>query len=292
MYYIRSILTQIAGFLVLLLVAALPLYLYNLDGKVIFLPSNIPGEVLAFIKGLFTGESYYYMQGDRRRFLLFDLLSFFIVSYVYVSVSLAIVIVFSFIFGIWLWKKSEKWVNSILGFVGFIPDFILVLMLQLSVTYIYKQTGMRIAKVASLSLEEPAILLPVLTLTILPLLYLVRSLNDRTFEVASEDYILTAVSKGLTKRQIYLYHVTSNVLPFLKADIYKIVGITTANLFIIEHLYNTRGLTEILFEYPVNFGYQYNLVVISLLSFFILYIAVLFTMKFIIFGIEKVLLRG
>ncbi|WP_306009993.1 peptide ABC transporter permease [Bacillus sp. MMSF_3328] len=292
MYYIRSILTQIAGFLVLLLVAALPLYLYNLDGKVIFLPSNIPGEVLAFIKGLFTGESYYYMQGDRRRFLLFDLLSFFIVSYVYVSVSLAIVIVFSFIFGIWLWKKSEKWVNSILGFVGFIPDFILVLMLQLSVTYIYKQTGMRVAKVASLSLEEPAILLPVLTLTILPLLYLVRSLNDRTFEVASEDYILTAVSKGLTKRQIYLYHVTSNVLPFLKADIYKIVGITTANLFIIEHLYNTRGLTEILFEYPVNFGYQYNLVVISLLSFFILYIAVLFTMKFIIFGIEKVLLRG
>ncbi|MGD6842155.1 peptide ABC transporter permease [Bacillus infantis] len=224
--------------------------------------------------------------------MLFDLLSFFSVSYVYVSVSLAIVIILSFIFGIWLWKKSEKWVNSILGFVGFIPDFILVLMLQLLITYIYKQTGMRVAKVASLSLEEPAILLPVLTLTILPLLYLVRSLNDRTFEVASEDYILTAVSKGLTKRQIYLYHVTSNVLPFLKADIYKIVGITTANLFIIEHLYNTRGLTEILFEYPVNFGYQYNLVVISLLSFFILYIAVLFTMKLIIFGIEKVLLRG
>ncbi|TYS63277.1 peptide ABC transporter permease [Bacillus infantis] len=292
MSYMRSILTQTAGLLVLLLVAALPLYLYNLDGKVIFLPSKIPGEVLAFIKGLFTGESYYYMQGDRRRFLLFDLLSFFSVSYVYVSVSLSIVIVLSFIFGIWLWKKSEKWVNSILGFVGFIPDFILVLLLQLFVTYIYKQTGMRVAKVASLSLEEPAILLPVLTLTILPLLYLVRSLNDRTFEVASEDYILTAVSKGLTKRQIYLYHVTSNVLPFLKADIYKIVGITTANLFIIEHLYNTRGLTEILFEYPVNFGYQYNLVVISLLSFFILYIAVLFTMKLFIFGIEKVLLRG
>ncbi|MGD6901373.1 peptide ABC transporter permease [Bacillus infantis] len=292
MSYMRSILTQAAGFLVLLLIAALPLYLYNLDGKVVFLPSKIPGEVLDFLKGLFTGDSYYYMQGDRRRFLLFDLLSFFSVSYTYISVSLAIVIVLSFIFGIWLWKKSEKWVNSILGFVGFIPDFILVLMLQLSVTYIYKQTGMRVAKVASLSLEEPAILLPVLTLTILPLLYLVRSLNDRTFEVASEDYILTAVSKGLTKRQIYLYHVTSNVLPFLKADIYKIVGITTANLFIIEHLYNTRGLTEILFEYPVNFGYQYNLVVISLLSFFILYIAVLFTMKLIIFGVEKVLLRG
>lgn len=292
MSYMRSILTQTAGLLVLLLVAALPLYLYNLDGKVIFLPSKIPGEVLAFIKGLFTGESYYYMQGDRRRFLLFDLLSFFSVSYVYVSVSLSIVIVLSFIFGIWLWKKSEKWVNSILGFVGFIPDFILVLLLQILVTYIYKQTGMRVAKVASLSLEEPAILLPILTLTILPLLYLVRSLNDRTFEVASEDYILTAVSKGLTKRQIYLYHVTSNVLPFLKADIYKIVGTTTANLFIIEHLYNTRGLTEILFEYPENFGYQYNLVVISLLSFFILYIAVLFTMKLIIFGIEKVLLRG
>lgn len=182
--------------------------------------------------------------------------------------------------------------NSVLGFIGIIPDFILVLLLQLLVTYIYKKTGVKVLKVASFSMDDPAIFLPIFTLTILPLFYLIRTLNDKTYEVLTEDYILTAKAKGLTKRYIYMNHVTSNVLPFLKADLYKIVGISLSNLFIIEYLYNTRGLTEILFEYPDNFGYQYNLVVITLLSFFVLYIVTLLTIKLFIYLIERTFING
>ncbi|MFE8698208.1 ABC transporter permease subunit [Cytobacillus sp. FJAT-53684] len=292
MKYLKSFVIQTASIILLFFLAALPLYLYNMDGKLIFQPFEIPNEITNFIVGLFNGESYFYMQGDRRRFLLSDLSSFFLSSYFYLTSSLLIVIILAFILGIWFWKKSEKWVNSILGFIGIIPDFILVLLLQLLVTYIYKKTGVKVLKVASLSMDDPAIFLPIFTLCILPLFYLIRTLNDKTYEVLTEDYILTAKAKGLTKRYIYIKHVTSNVLPFLKADLYKIVGISLSNLFIIEYLYNTRGLTEILFEYPDNFGYQYNLVVITLLSFFLLYIGTLSTIKLFIFLVERIFING
>jgi len=292
MKYLKSFVIQAASISLLLFLAALPLYLYNMDGVLIFQPFEIPNEIKNFLVGLLNGESFFYMQGDRRRFLLNDLSSFFFSSYFYLTISLLIVLILSFIFGIWFWKMSEKWVNSFLGFIGIIPDFILVLLLQLLVTYIYKETGVKVVKVASLSTGDPAIFLPIFTLSILPLFYLIRTLNDKTYEVLTEDYILTAKAKGLTKRYIYKNHVTSNVLPFLKADLYKIVGISLSNLFIIEYLYNTRGLTEILFEYPENFGYQYNLVVITLLSFFLLYIGTLFTIKLFIFLMERIFING
>ena len=292
MKYIKLFFIQITSICLLLFLAALPLYLFNLDGRLIFQPSEIPNEITKFIIGLFTGESYFYMQGDRRRFLLSDLSSFFFSSYFYLTISLLIVLILSFILGIWFWKKSEKWVNSVLGFIGIIPDFILVLLLQLLITYIYKKTGVKVFKVASLSMDDPAISLPIFTLSILPLFYLIRTLNDRTYEVLTEDYILTAKAKGLTKRYIYMNHVTRNVLPFLKADLSKIVGISLSNLFIVEYLYNTRGLTEILFEYPLNFGYQYNLVVITLLAFVVLYIGTLLTIKLFIFVMERILING
>jgi len=292
MKYLKSFVLQAASISLLLFLASLPLYLYNMDGVLIFQPFEIPNEIKNFLVGLLNGESFFYMQGDRRRFLLNDLSSFFFSSYFYLTISLLIVLILSFIFGIWFWKMSEKWVNSFLGFIGIIPDFILVLLLQLLVTYIYKETGVKVVKVASLSTGDPAIFLPIFTLSILPLFYLIRTLNDKTYEVLTEDYILTAKAKGLTKRYIYKNHVTSNVLPFLKADLYKIVGISLSNLFIIEYLYNTRGLTEILFEYPENFGYQYNLVVITLLSFFLLYIGTLFTIKLFIFLMERIFING
>ncbi|WP_027409314.1 ABC transporter permease subunit [Anoxybacteroides tepidamans] len=288
---LKFIIHQILGVILLLILAALPLHFFSDGSRVVFQPYGIVEEIKRFVMGLWSGESLYYFQGDRSRFLLDDLTSFFLSSYMYLTVSLLAVVVLALILGIWFWKKSEQWLNSFLGFIGFLPDFILILLLQLLLGFIYSKTGVKIAKVASFSTDDPAVFLPILTLTVLPLFYLVRALNEKTFEVLTEDYILTAKSKGLSKRYIYLVHVTSNVLPFLKADLYKIVGISISNLFIVEYLYNTRGLTELLFEYPTHFGYQYNLVVITLFSFLALYVGTLFTIKLFLFLAEKIFMR-
>ncbi|WP_243354276.1 ABC transporter permease subunit [Bacillus litorisediminis] len=246
-------------------------------------------EIRQFFSGLFTGSSYYYELGDRTRSLFTDLSRYINSSFFYLFWSSLIVLVLSFIFGIYFWKKSDKVLNNFLGFLGMIPDFILITILQFSVAFIYQKTGVKLAKVASSSTEDPAILLPLFTLVLIPLLYTVRTLNERTQDVLREDYILTAISKGIKKRKIYLYHVTSNVTPFLKADLHKILAIMISNLFIVEYLFNTGGITALLFQHQMKFGYQYNLVIFCFFALFLLYVILFFYLKMLILLVERIL---
>lgn len=280
---------NLMGLVLMLILAALPLGLLKKDDKVKIEISTLFETIKKFIGGLISGESWYYAQGDRIRFIINDLVSYFISSYLYLTVSAIIVILISVLLGIFLWKKSNKWINASLGFIGMVPDFLLVLMLQIAVVYINKSVGIKTFKVASSSISDPAIFLPILTLIIIPLFYLIRSLSETTSEISGEDYILMAKSKGLSKRYIYLFHVTTNVIPYLKADLHKVISIMIGNLFIIEYLYNTRGLTSILFLYQIKFGYQYNLVVICLLSLFVLYLTCYYSLKFLIVAAERCL---
>lgn len=240
-----------------------------------------------FFFGIISGETWYYSQGSRARLIFGDLVSYFSSSYLYLIISAIIVIAISIFLGIFFWKKSNRWLNVSLGFLGMVPDFILVLMLQITVVYVNKNLGVKTFKVASSSIDDPAIFLPIITLIIIPTIYLVRSLSETTSEISAEDYILLAKSKGLGKTYIYLFHVTTNVLPFLKADLHKILSIMIGNLFIVEYLYNTRGLASFIFLHSSKFGYQYNLVIICLLSLFVLYLICYYSLRFLLAAVER-----
>ena len=271
----------------LLILVALPLGLINIDKKVSL---NVEGMVVVikdFFLGLFSGDTWYYSQGERTRLIFSDLVSYFLSSYLYLIISAIIVMVISISLGIFFWKKSNRWINTSLGFLGMVPDFLLVLMLQIAVVYLNKRLGVKTFKVASSSIDDPAIFLPILTLIIIPAIYLVRSLSEATSEIMAEDYILMAKSKGLGKKYIYLYHVTTNTLPFLKADLHKVLSIMMGNLFIVEYLYNTRGLTSFIFVHSSKFGYQYNLVIICLLSLFVLYLFCYHSIRLLLAVVER-----
>ncbi len=284
-----SLFRYITSLILLLILAAIPLGIANVDGKFNLDLAAIFHNMSAFIKGFFTGDSFYYQQGDRTRLIFNDLISFFISSYLYLITSAIIVVFLSMILGIFFWKKSSKWIDASIGFIGIIPDFLLVLMLQLLVVYLNKSIGFKTVKVASSSISDPALFLPLLTLILVPFVYLVKSLSEVTFDITTENYILTAKSKGLKKIYIYIYYITSNVIPYLKADLHKVISIMMGNLFVVEYLYNTRGLTTILFQYQVHFGYQYNLVIMCLISFFILYLACYSSLWLLIAAIERVI---
>jgi len=266
---IKKILFQVWSLTFLLILGTLPLVIFSGKDKVVFLVERIPKEIVPFLQGLFNGSSYYYMEGQRELYFFQSVGGYFLTSFIYLLIAGVFVIILSIIFGIWLWRRSEKGLNTIMGFIGVIPDFILVFLLQLLVVYIYEATGLKTVRVASSNMDEPAIILPLVTMFILPFVYLVRSLSEKSFDVLTEDYIRTALSKGFRKRHIYLFHVTPNVIPYLKADLHKVVSIMVGNLFIIEYLYNNKGLTSMLF--PMGMEYQYNLFVLCFLSFFILY---------------------
>ncbi|WP_349409882.1 ABC transporter permease subunit [Pseudalkalibacillus sp. SCS-8] len=281
------ILRNVSTVLFLFILAAMPLGIHDQQGKIVFDWNVMFSTIRQFFEGLSTGEAWTYRQGDRNPSIMEDLVSPYFTSFSYLLVSAIIVILLSIWLGIFLSKRTRSWVDGIVGLAGIIPDFIVVLLLQLLVVFIYQSTGVKTFKVASSSAGEPAVFLPILTLVIIPLFYLVRSLGNATSDVTSEDYILMAKSKGFSKRYINFYHVTSNVLPTLKADLHKVMSIMIGNLFIVEYLYNTRGMTTLLFLTMFRFGYQYNLVIFCLLAFMTLYFVCFFVLRLFIAALER-----
>ncbi|HEX7065966.1 MAG TPA: ABC transporter permease subunit [Bacillales bacterium] len=256
------------------------------DNEFRFTPRAGLEAVKDYFIGLKSGETFHYRQGsDREPSFFRDIGSYLMSSYFYLVVSGLIAVVVSLIIGAWQAKSKQEWAKDMLGFLGVIPDFILVLLLQLAVVSVYQSTGIHVAKVASSSTDNPAILLPIITLSVIPVIYLIRTLSEQTFEVLTEDYILTAKSKGISRLSIYIQHVFRNIIPSLKADLHKIAAIMMGNLFIVEYLYNTRGVTGLMF---IEGDYQYNLIVNGLLTLVILYLFFYWSMRLFVFGLERI----
>ncbi|GIO25798.1 ABC transporter permease subunit [Ornithinibacillus bavariensis] len=278
----------VAAFIFLL--ATIPFSITITEGNLVIDFQVILFYVKDYVASIGNGEIFHYQVGKSGTYnLLADLPPYFLTSLQYLTLSGFITICMSMLVSAWSSKSKREWVKDIIGFLGTLPDFILILFLQLGVVFIYQSTGFKIAKVASRSADENAFLLPLITLTLIPTIYLIRTLSERTYDVLAEDYILSAKAKGLKKRHIYMHHVIRNVLPYLKADLHKVIAIMMSNLFIVEYLFNVRGLTTLLFGGTM---YQYNLVVNTLFSLVLLYLLIYWLLRLLILIMERVFAHG
>ncbi|OOP68311.1 ABC transporter permease, partial [Heyndrickxia oleronia] len=99
-------------------------------------------------------------------------------------------------------------------------------------------------------------------------------------------YIRTAVGKGLSRPYINSRHVLKNLIPYLTGDIKKAISLTIGNLFIIEYLFNIRGLTIFIFS-----DYEFQKVVFSLLILFAIAAICYLSIKIFFILIEKVIIH-
>lgn len=284
---VRGLTSFFGIFVFVFIIAALPKMLMIQYNEIHF--GFYPGwyAIKEFFKGITTGTSFHYHQGmDRERSFFQDAPRYFKISYLYLISSSFFAVLISTFVGTWQGRSKHGWLKDILGFLSAIPDFILILLLQMGVAIIYESTGIRVAKAASMSTENPAILLPLITLTLIPTVYLIRTLSEHTYDELTENYILTARSKGMGKIYILFRHALRNILPFLKADLHKVVAIMIGNLFIVEYLFNIRGLTRLIFS--KYYSYQYDLVICCLFSFIVLYFTIYWTMRLFVFGLERI----
>ncbi|MFP9130169.1 ABC transporter permease subunit [Niallia sp. BSM11] len=286
----KATFAQLLSLIFLLVLAAFPLVLFSGNsGEIVFNVSGVFAIIKVFFIGLFSGDSYYFTQGDRSVFIFTVIGDSFADSFYYLIIAGISVLALTFLLGIWFRKVNERFFGKVISLLGILPDFILILLLQLFVTIVYKNFGIKLAKVASFDSNDTAVLLPIITLIIIPLLYAVKALNEKTKDVLTQDYILTAIAKGVKKKDIYLYHVTANVTPYLKADLHKILAIMISNLFIVEYIFNLNGITALFFQTQAYFGYQYNLVIFCLVALFLLYGAVFFLLYMLIIFMERIL---
>ncbi|MBW3111237.1 MULTISPECIES: ABC transporter permease subunit [Bacillaceae] len=126
-----------------------------------------------------------------------------------------------------------------------IPDVLVILLSQLFILALYKQTGILFFEIASVATEK-IYLLPILVLAILPTVQLFR-VSILSFESEErKDYVTLAQSIGLGKLPILTFHILRNAIISVFFQSKKTVWFMLSNLFVLELLFNIAGITRFL----------------------------------------------
>ncbi|MGO0060059.1 ABC transporter permease subunit [Brevibacillus fluminis] len=274
----------IGMFFLVLLVAGTPLMLYTANEEVQFEPDGMISHAVYLLESLAEGSLGTYYLGMTERSIAEDILPFTVQSFQLLFTSVLIAVVGSLTFGLFFQRiRLVRIVQRLLDVIATIPDFILILFSIVLAVGFYKMTNVRIITLSPTS-DATNNWFPTMVLALGPTIYLLRVVSMKYVQVCGEDYIATAVAKGMNVRHVQLHHVYKNIKPYFVADLKKAVAITIANLFIVEYSLNVVGLTRFIFS---RSGYQFTAAVMGLLGIICLSIIVYFLMIAILYVFER-----
>ncbi|PGM58608.1 peptide ABC transporter permease [Bacillus cereus] len=145
--------------------------------------------------------------------------------------------------------RIQHRIKSFLTFLESIPDILLILGSQILVIWFFKQTGFLPFQIAAIG-GESIRGLPIFCLSIPTTIMFVKLLVLRFENELEKDYVLFAQAKGLDRFHILNRHILRNVLLstlfFAKTNIWFMLS----NLYIIEWIFNTRGIFIFVKSYP------------------------------------------
>lgn len=132
------------------------------------------------------------------------------------------------------------------------PSFLVAMLLMIFfVLYVLPLTGIRFILLTSRGSElDPRRLLPIaLTLAARPLAHITLVTANIVQEVLRNDYIRTAYSKGLSRRQVLLRHAWPNTVSVILSALPVMLLFSLSSLPIIEFVFNWPGVgQELLFR--------------------------------------------
>ncbi|WP_257967917.1 ABC transporter permease subunit [Peribacillus deserti] len=160
-------------------------------------------------------------------------------------------------------------VKRILSILEAMPDLLVAVLLQLSIVFIFKKTNILLFKFAVVG-EETIYMAPILTLSILPAIFLYRLILMLAEEELSKPYTEYASAKGMGRLRILRVHIFRNIFPSIFHHSKIVIWGTMSSLYIVEYIFNTRGLT-----YYIGLDFKPMVLAVALLliytPFFILY---------------------
>lgn len=279
-------LKQVAGmFLLVILVCGAPLMLYTEKEEVVFAPENVVSHVVYLFEKLAEGSLGTYYLGVNEREISEDILPFTINTFELLFVSVMLAVIISILFGLFLHRnRFVRFIQRLLDVISAIPDFILILFSIVLAISFYKLTNIRLITLSPTS-DAANNWFPTAVLALGPTIFLLKIVALKYEQIAGEDYIKTALAKGLRVRHIQLHHVYKNIKPYLLADLKKAIAITVANLFIVEYSLNVVGLTRFIFT--KGGGYQFNSSVMGLMGIILLSILVYLLVRLLLYLFER-----
>lgn len=258
--------------LLIIFLASLPMMIMvDPDSQSIKLDvQQLPEVYGQFFTNLMEGSLGTYQLGYQERSIAQDISDNFFTSLSIMLIGVNAAIVTSIVFGIFISRfKITRVFGVILNILATIPDFIIILLSMILAVNFYKMTGIRII---SMRPEAGALNLwfPIILAGFAPTVYLFKLIAVKYYQTGGEDYIRTAVAKGMKLNYINFQHVFKNIEPFIAAELIKVISLGIGNLFIIEYILNVPGITKFIFQsaeiQPIAVG-LICMLIISLLVF-------------------------
>lgn len=135
----------------------------------------------------------------------------------------------------------KKIILATIGILESLPDVFFIFSIQLFVVWFYKQTGVELAAAYSTD-KKPAYLLPLLTLSVVPCIYLLKMNLLFMKEEMERDYVLFAKSKGISDAAISFHHIIRNTAMECLAHLHVIILVLLTNLVVLEFLFHSSGI--------------------------------------------------
>ncbi|MBY0085904.1 ABC transporter permease subunit [Brevibacillus sp. M2.1A] len=282
MTYVKQL---IGMFFLVIVVCGGPFMLYTQKEEIVFEPGNIVVHTVYLIQQIAEGSLGTYYSGQTERSIAEDILPFAISSFELLFASVSVAVLASIIFGLLLQRfQIVRQFQKVLNLLATIPDFILIVVSIVGAVGFYKMTNIRIITLSPVS-DSESTWFPITLLSIGPTIFLMKVVSLKYAQIGGEDYIKTALAKGMGIWHVLIHHVYKNIKPFLIADLKKTIAISVANLFIVEYLLNVVGLTRFIFS--KDGGYEFNAAVMGLLGIILLSILVYVLIRLILYVIER-----
>ncbi|MFD2369969.1 ABC transporter permease subunit [Brevibacillus sp. GCM10020057] len=282
MSYVKQLLGM---FFLVVAVCGGPFMLYTVKEEIVFAPENVVVRTVYLIQQIAQGSLGTYYLGENERSIAEDIFPFALSTFELLFSSVLIAVAASLVFGLFLQRfRIVQHFQKLLNLIATIPDFVLIFMSIFAAIAFYKATNIRIITLSPTSDAENS-WFPMILLAIGPTIFLMKVVSLKYNQIGGEDYIKTAVAKGMGVWHVLIHHVYKNIKPYLLADLKKTIAITVANLFIVEYLLNVVGLTRFIFS--KSGPYQFNAAVMGLLGIILLSILVYLLIRAILYLFER-----
>ncbi|HWI62261.1 MAG TPA: ABC transporter permease [Symbiobacteriaceae bacterium] len=135
----------------------------------------------------------------------------------------------------------------ITGLVQGIPDFWLVLLIQVGGVMLYYHWNWRPFPIAWMD-DQPvrSMVYPVFCLSLIPMAYVARITSAAMTSVYEKEYVRTARAKGLAEFTVIYGHVVRSALVQILDGLPNALAVMFSNLLIIEYMFHFPGITFLL----------------------------------------------
>lgn len=140
-----------------------------------------------------------------------------------------------------IWPRIGKVIDGIHVLLVGLPDFFLIVLIQLGAIYATRALGHYVLLVVQVGDRTP-FLIPFLTIALIPSVTIYGTLRVAMARELGQDYVITGLAKGLTRREVLLSHVLRNVMEDLLSILPKATTLALASMAVAEAICGIFGL--------------------------------------------------